>query len=113
MGCKEQSNKEHTNRCGTYLVVAAVACALVLVVVDPALAQEAGYNDSKWREICGKALSYVEEGFGTLLATAAGIGAIVASAAGGFRMAWALIVVSIGSFILRNYVDLFYSGLCQ
>ena len=60
---------------------------------------------------CGFILSYLEGGFGALLAAGAGIGAVVASALGGFKAAWCLVVVSVGAFILRSYITLF-NGVC-
>ncbi|MFN8391906.1 MAG: hypothetical protein U0136_16575 [Bdellovibrionota bacterium] len=71
------------------------------------------FDDSKFGVICGRTIGYIEGGFGALMSAIAGIGAIIASASGGFRMAWALVVVSIGAFILHEYVDIFFSGLCQ
>jgi hypothetical protein len=62
-------------------------------------------------QACDGLLQLVEGTFGALLTAAAGIGAIVASAVGGFKMAWTLVVVSIGSFILRAYIGLF-NGSC-
>lgn len=59
---------------------------------------------------CGRLLAYMETGFGALVAAAAGIGAIIASAVGGFKAAWSLLVVSIGAFILRAYITLFNAG---
>ena len=56
---------------------------------------------------CGRLIAYMETGFGALVAAAAGVGAIIASAVGGFKAAWSLLVVSIGSFILRAYITLF------
>jgi len=85
------------------------AILLLLATVEPAFAQ---VDDAKFGVICQKALQYVEGGFGALVAAVAGMGAIIASAAGGFRMAWALLVVSIGAFILREYVGLLFEGKC-
>lgn len=66
-------------------------------------------------EACNGILLLVEGTFGALITAAAGIGAIVASAVGGFKMAWSLIVVSVGAFILRSYITLFNGdcGNCQ
>lgn len=58
-------------------------------------------------QACNKLLQYIEGSFGSLVATAAGIGAIVAAAVGGFKAAWCLLVCSIGAFILRAYITLF------
>lgn len=61
-------------------------------------------------QACSRVLGYIEGGFGALVATGAGLGAIVAASLGGFKAAWALLVVSIGCFILRSYLTLFHAG---
>jgi hypothetical protein len=70
-------------------------------------------DQGKLGVVCDRTLKYLEGGFGSLISAITGIGAIVASASGGFRTAWALVIVSIGAFILREYVDIFFSGLCS
>ncbi len=62
-------------------------------------------------QACNGILLLVEGTFGALITAAAGIGAIIASAVGGFKMAWSLIVVAVGAFILRSYITLF-NGDC-
>lgn len=62
-------------------------------------------------QACDGLLQLVEGTFGALITAAAGVGAIVASAVGGFKMAWALVVVSVGAFILRSFITLF-NGTC-
>ena len=84
---------------------------LLLCSADLSLAQ-AGYDEEKFGVVCDSVFQYLEGGFGALLAAVAGMGAIIASAAGGFRVAWALIVVSIGAFIIREYNGLFFPGGC-
>ena len=59
---------------------------------------------------CNKLLQYVEGPFGALITAAAGIGAIVAAALGGFKVAWTLVVTAVGAFILRAYMTLFFSS---
>ncbi|MBP9837438.1 MAG: hypothetical protein KBC84_01860 [Proteobacteria bacterium] len=92
--------------------------AVCLVITDLALAAGAtsGYDDgegNKFDEVCKSSLKYLQEdGFSAMLAAIAGIGAIIASALGGFRMAWALLIVSLGSYILGQYVGLFFEGSC-
>ena len=66
------------------------------------------YNQQKYGEVCNNVLTLVEGQFGALMTAIAGVGAVVASAMGGFKMAWACLVVSVGSFILKNYVNLFF-----
>lgn len=73
-----------------------------------------GYDEEKWGKTCDSTMKYLTEGgFSALLTAIAGVGAIVAFAAGGFRAAWALLIVSMGSFILRSYLDAFFQGGCQ
>ncbi len=61
-------------------------------------------------QACSRTIGYLEGGFGTLVASSAGLGAIIAAALGGFKAAWALFVVSVGCFILRTYLTLFLTG---
>ena len=91
----------------------AVVCLLVTGIVvlgmnDSASAQVAG--DAKYRDACNRLLGLMEGSFGALVTVAAGVGAIIASAVGGFKMAWTLVVVAVGAFILRAYVTLFFAG---
>ena len=66
----------------------------------------------KYTTACNYLLELIEGPFGALLTAGAGIGAIVASALGGFKMAWTLVVVAVGAFILRGYLTLFFAA-CQ
>ena len=68
-----------------------------------------GFDGKKYGELCKRVLETVEGKFGALLTAAAGLGALVASAAGGFRMAWSLVVVAVGSFTLRTYQEIWFS----
>ena len=89
------------------LLMFLLGTGLILVAgSDSAFAGSGGYNQA-----CGKLLGLIEGSFGALVAAAAGVSAIIASALGGFKMAWSLVVVSIGSFVLRAYITLF-NGAC-
>ena len=98
------------------LSLLAFAVILILLMNEPAVA----YTDDKFKTVCQSAMDYLEGGFGALLTAVAGTGAIVASALGGFKTAWSLLVVAIGSFILRNFIigqdavglGLFNAGAC-
>lgn len=88
-------------------------CALLGVILLFGGAHEAyAANGGTPKEACNELLSYVEGGFASLVAAAAGLGAIIASAVGGFKAAWGLLVVSIGAFILRSYIGVFLAK-CQ
>lgn len=100
----------------TKLIILILNCLTVLVLIilfqQMALAQAtdagAGYNDDKFGKACLSALDYIQGGFGALLSAVTGFAAIVASAVGGFRMAWALLVVSVGAFILQEYMEIWF-----
>lgn len=67
-----------------------------------------GYDGSQYDAVCNSILGILEGEFGSLLTASAGLGAIVASATGAFRTAWTLLVVSVGSFILREYRKIWF-----
>lgn len=79
---------------------------LAVVAPTDVFAGAGGYGQA-----CNKLLGLIEGAFGALVAAAAGVAAILAAALGGFKMAWSLVVVSIGSFILRSFITLF-NGSC-
>ena len=87
------------------VALAIMGTALLLFAgVEPAFA----YDGSKYGTICNYVLDMADGPFGAMLTAIAGIGAIVASAMGGFKAAWACVVVSVGGFILRGYLVLFF-----
>lgn len=74
----------------------------------------AGYDDKKFGVVCDSTMQYLQGGFGALLSAIAGFGAVIASAVGGFRMAWALVVVSVGAFIVKEYMEIWFgAGSCS
>jgi hypothetical protein len=84
----------------------------LIIIFSTSDANAEGFNGKKYGDICRKMLLLAEGSFGSMLAAAAGIGALVASATGGFKMAWSLVVVSVGCFILRTYQELWFAP-CQ
>ena len=84
------------------------AIAATYVALSPVAAFAAAGTPSI---ACNILVSYIEGPFGALIAAAAGVAAIIAAAMGGFKAAWCLLVVSVGSFILRSYLTL-YNGAC-
>jgi hypothetical protein len=58
-------------------------------------------------------MQYLEGAFGALIMAASGVGAIMAAAFGQYKAALSLMVVAVGSFILRNLITTFFndSGL--
>lgn len=90
----------------SFLVLASL---VVLATSDTAFAQ-GQTNHPRYNQACNLLLGLMEGSFGALVTVAAGVGAIIASSVGGFKMAWTLVVVAVGAFILRAYVTLFFAG---
>jgi hypothetical protein len=89
---------------------ASVFCMGVALILigSSELAQAQGTKAHLYNEACSRFLSLIEGQFGALITVGAGLGAVVASALGGFKSAWTLVVVSVGAFILRSYITLFF-----
>jgi len=67
------------------------------------------YNDERVAEAVNRIFGYIEGSFGALLMVSAGLGAIMAAAFGQYRAALGLLVVAVGSFILRSLVGTFFN----
>lgn len=61
------------------------------------------------RGVC-QLLALQEGSFGAMIMVVAGIGAIISSAFGAYRAATSMLVVALGSFILRALVALFFGS---
>lgn len=56
----------------------------------------------------GSLFQLIEGSFGALVMVVAGLGAIIAAAMGAYRASLGMLVVAVGSFILRSLVSLFF-----
>lgn len=87
-------------------------------LIDSVLAQtgadEGGgideYNAEGIREATCIVFRYLEGSFGALVMVASGIGAILSAAFGQYRAALGLMVVAIGSFIIRSITSTFFGA---
>ncbi len=91
-----------------------IGFALILAAgSDFAFAQGGGGapfgNDDKIREATIIVLKFIEGNFGALIMVCAGVGSIMSAAFGQYRSALGLMVVAIGSFILRTLVLTFFT----
>lgn len=68
------------------------------------------YDGELERYATGNMLRFIEGSFGALIMVSAGLGAIVAAAFGGYKVAISLLFVAVGAFILRALVSLFFGG---
>lgn len=67
------------------------------------------YNNIRLTQATNGVLLYLEGSFGALVMVASGIGAILSSAFGQYKAALGLMVVAIGSFILRSLMSTFFN----
>lgn len=88
-------------------IITSVALLFMFLILTTGEAS-ANFSDEKYKQVCSKMLLLLASDFGSILSAAAGIGAIIASAAGGFKVAWSLIVVAIGSFTLGEYQEIWF-----
>lgn len=72
-------------------------------------AAQINYNDVRLAASVNAILTYIEGTFGAMVMVTAGISAILSSAFGQYRAALGLLVVAVGSFILRSLVGTFFN----
>ena len=69
------------------------------------------YNDQRLIEAINAVLTYLEGSFGALVMACAGVGAILSAAFGQYKASLGLLVVAIGSFILRSLMSTFFNDV--
>ena len=69
------------------------------------------YNDQRLVEAINAVLTYLEGSFGALVMVCAGVGAILSAAFGQYKASLGLLVVAIGSFILRSLMSTFFNDV--
>jgi hypothetical protein len=95
------------------LIVTGVA-VLAFGVLDDATAQVnsgAGinYNTERITNAVNAIMTYLEGSFGALIMASAGVGAIMSAAFGQYKASLSLLVVAVGSFILRSLMSTFFN----
>lgn len=106
--------------CNHPYVVVILALAAVLLSSEPTLAQDGlfGMRTVEAPEFdqgliscaVGSIYELIEGSFGALIMVVAGLGAIIAAAMGAYRAMVGMLVVAVGSFILRALVSLFFAS---
>jgi len=69
------------------------------------------FNDDRLQQAIGVVMGFLEGSFGALIMTASGVGAIMSAAFGNYKAAMSLLVVAVGSFILRSLVSTFFDNV--
>lgn len=81
----------------------------------PSTSPGAGVAGGDYRicEMTARLFELIEGNFGSLVMVLGGILAVVSAAFGAYRSAVSLLVIAVGSFILRSMVDIFFNyGQC-
>lgn len=118
------SNQSKSSNFGTSPAERMFAFALVMTgittmalgLVDDATAQigygsEIHYNATRINDAVNAIMTYLEGSFGALIMAAAGVGAIMSAAFGQYRASLSLLVVAVGSFILRSLIGTFFNDM--
>ncbi len=94
-------------RLGAYLLVSALLPQIVFAQ-DPDFTGHPEFVEEQITCAVASLFRLIEGHFGALVMVVAGLGAIIASAMGAYRAAVGMLVVAVGSFILRALVSLFF-----
>jgi len=97
-----------------------ITAFLILFFTQPAFAQRAAGagggvagEEIFAQAACGILYEVLAKDFGGMLTVIAGSLAILASVTGSFKGAWALVFVSVGSFVYPHTVSVLFPGMCQ
>ncbi len=89
----------------------------ILVLQGKAMAQvedlytgDADYDPTMITCAVGSLFQLIEGSFGALVMVVAGLGAIISASMGAYRASVGMLVVAVGSFILRSLVSLFFGS---
>jgi hypothetical protein len=91
------------------LAVFLAVCFVNILAADSAFAQQGGSFFEQ--AACSLLYKVMQKDFGAMVTALAGLFAIIASAAGAYKGAWALVFVSVGCFIYPAIVEAFFPGL--
>lgn len=104
--------KTNTNNKINKLLLTTGSIVLVLGIFDNSLAITTTATPEFEPELIQCAVAnlfkLIEGAFGALIMVVSGIGAIIAAAMGAYRASLGMLVVAVGSFILRSLVSLFF-----
>lgn len=90
---------------------AMIAGGIVLGADAQGYESRANYNDQRIAESVDVVLTYITGTFGALIMVAAGVGAVISGAFGNYKASLGLMVVAIGSFILRSLVSTWFNDV--
>ena len=88
------------------ILFAAGAALLLLGTGETVLAQTGGeiFQDAVGNIAC----NFMPGSFGAMISAFAGLFALIAAATGAYRGAWALVFVSVGAFIFKEFIQILF-----
>jgi hypothetical protein len=94
-------------------LLSVVIGGMSLVAVESVLAQNSGarileVDSSAIKDATCVVFAYLEGSFGALVMVASGVGAIISSAFGQYRASLGMMVVAIGSFVIKSLTITFF-----
>jgi hypothetical protein len=93
-----------------FLLIGSLIC--LLMAPDSVISQHnINYNDARLLGAINAILSYLEGSFGALVMACAGITAILSAAFGQYKASLGLLVIAVGSFILRSLMGTFFNDV--
>jgi hypothetical protein len=106
---KSAPSSQTVQLCLFTLGVILISSGLVLDASAQGYTPKANYNDARIAESADVILIYLNGAFGALVMVASGIGAIISGAFGQYRAALGLMVVAVGSFIVRSLISTWFN----
>ncbi len=105
-----------------FVLMGLVIAGMILAVAEVVFAQSSSpiiVNNVALQNATCALFAYLEGSFGALIMVASGVGAIISSAFGQYRASLGMMVVAIGSFVLKSLAITFFGvesvtgGKCQ
>jgi hypothetical protein len=106
---KKNSPSSTTIQLGLFMLGVALITSGIALDASAQYAFKANYNDARIAESADVIVTFINGAFGALIMVASGIGAIISGAFGQYRAALGLIVVSVGSFIVRSLISTWFN----
>lgn len=85
------------------------AFILFCVVADVSAQSPGAYNDQRMAEAVAIIMGFLQGSFGALIMTVAGLMAIFNAAMGNYKASTSLLVIAVGTFILKSFIATFFN----
>lgn len=100
--------RSHVLALGLYILASASLFILLPSVAWAQFEATTEVDMGRLEEALQILFAYIEGSFGALVMVSAGIGALLSAAFGQYRATLSLLVVAVGSFVLRSFVTTFF-----